>query len=61
MSNWIEIKDSNDVSIDGVWGDIHILYSTDDFGNNYISVPIEFITEVLIEAGYEVNRPVEDE
>jgi len=61
MSTWIEIKDDNDVSVDKVWGDIHILYGTDDLGNNYISVPIELITGALIEAGYEINRPTEDD
>ena len=61
MSNWTEIKDGNDVSIDNVWGNIHILYGSDDFGNNYISVPVEFITGVLIEAGYDIQTPPEDE
>ena len=57
MSNWIEIKDSEDVSIDNVWGNVHILYSSDDFGNNYISVPIEFIVGALSESGYKVTKP----
>ena len=61
MSTWIEIKDSNDVSVDRAWGDIRILYGTDDLGNNYISVPIELIAGALIEAGYEINIPTEDD
>jgi hypothetical protein len=66
MSTWIEIKDQDDVEFckaqRGVWKDtllqdatIDVLYSNDDFGNNYVSIPVKFILKVLRDNGYEIT------
>lgn len=58
MSTWIEIKKQGDVEYDSLpmtEDTIDILYSSDDFGNNYISVPVKFILKVLTDNGYEIK------
>ena len=49
MSVWYTIKDPEDVdiSLDGEFLDV--LFSTDDFGNNYIEITIKFVEHCLIE------------
>ena len=47
MSNWIEIKKQEDVELSGDGKTIEVLYSSDEHGNNYIDIPIEFIKSVL--------------
>ena len=59
MSNWIEIKDAEDVNADNAWHDVHILYGSDDFGNNYITVPVKFIIKALTEVGYKITEPAD--
>lgn len=42
MSEWIQIKDRNDVDLSDDEKFVHILFETNEFGNRYIEVPIEF-------------------
>lgn len=54
MSNWIEIKDRDDVEIDE--DRLEIMLEPDNFGNNYVVVPLEFIKEALSVAGYKLTK-----
>jgi len=45
MSLWYEVKDIDDLDIDGE--DLNILFNTDYNGNCYVTVPIALIKEVL--------------
>ncbi len=45
MSFWQEIEDKDDVEIDG--DDINVLTSSDNFGNNYIHFPKQWIIDLL--------------
>lgn len=47
MSTWINITDAGDVELDPETNCFNILYSTDNFGNNYITVPLEMILTEL--------------
>ena len=47
MSTWTEIKDKDDVNYDIIDDTIDVLISTDDFGNNYVSIPLAYIIEAL--------------
>lgn len=49
MSTWIEITDPDDVELDPETGRINILYSTDEFGNNYVTLPGSMIMDLLKE------------
>lgn len=66
MSTWIDIKKQEDIEYceeqRGVWKEtvlqeetIDVLYSTDKFGANYISIPVKFILKVLQDNGYEIK------
>ena len=46
MSIWHIIKHQCDVELSKE-GTIEILYKSDDAGNHYVDVPVEFIREVL--------------
>ena len=49
MSTWYELtEDDIDVSEDGTM--LEVLYDTDDWGNNYMEIPIEAIERKLKEA-----------
>ena len=50
MSEWYEIKDQNDVELSEDGKRIEIMFNTNEFGNQYVEVPIEFITRVLKES-----------
>ena len=50
MSEWYEIKDQNDVELSEDGKRIEIMFNTNEFGNQYVEVPIEFITRVLEES-----------
>lgn len=57
MSTWIEIKKQEDVEFDSTpmtEDAIDIFLGNDDFGNNYVSVPVKFILEVLSKEGYKI-------
>ncbi len=46
MSEWYEIeKDSVSLSLDGT--KINVLFALNDWGNQYIEIPVEFIIEKL--------------
>lgn len=47
MSTWIEITDPEDVELDPETDEFNILYSTDEFGNNYVTLPGSMIRELL--------------
>ena len=49
MSQWKDIRDKDDVSYDPGTKTIDVLVSGDEFGNNYISIPLEFIREIIKE------------
>ncbi len=51
MSTWIEIEDSNDVELSEDGKCLHVFYCWDNCGNNYISIPIEFVKKAIEEAG----------
>jgi hypothetical protein len=61
MSTWIEIKDQEDVEYDEspmTAPTIDVLISDDQFGNNYVSIPLEFIINVLVKEGFDVTYPL---
>ena len=45
MSRWYEIEDPNDLAVEDEM--LIILYGSDDWGNNYIQIPIEMIKALL--------------
>lgn len=47
MSTWIEIKDQDDVDMSDDRKELHVLYSYDYSGANYISIPIEFVKQAI--------------
>ena len=47
MSIWIEIKDKDDVELSNDGKSVEVLYQTDDTGNYYIDIPIEFIKSLI--------------
>ena len=56
MSTWIEIKKQEDVDYDrGSEPSIDIFIGNDNFGNNYVTVPVTLIIQVLKENGYEIK------
>jgi hypothetical protein len=58
MSTWIEIKKQEDVEYDsGVMTEdsIDVFIGDDNFGNNYITIPVRFILKVLTDNGYEIK------
>ena len=56
MSTWYEVKNKNNVTISECGKEVHVLYRTDNWGNRYLAIPIEFIKELLTkEKEYEKN------
>ena len=49
MSTWITIKDKDDIDYDPKDNTIDVLIGSDNFGNNYVSIPAEFIKEIFNE------------
>ena len=47
MSIWKEIKQEDDISFDKRDDTIDVLYDTDNTGNYYISIPVEFIRNLI--------------
>jgi len=47
MSTWITIKDKADIDYDSEDNMIDVCIGSDNFGNNYVSIPVEFIKELL--------------
>lgn len=50
MSIWYEIKDIEDVEISNDGKTLEVLYHTDNQGNWYVDIPIEFVKQRLEEA-----------
>ena len=57
MSTWIEINKQEDVDYDLLSKppSIDIFIGNDNFGNNYVTVPVTLIIQVLKENGYEIK------
>ena len=56
MSTWIGITKQEDVDYSkGVEDVIDIFIGNDNFGNNYVTVPVTLIIKVLKENGYEIK------
>ena len=49
MSTWITIEHKDDVEYDDGEDTIDVCIGSDKFGNNYVSIPVEFIKEILNE------------
>lgn len=49
MSTWYEIKDREDVSKSDCGEFIEVLFDSDDSGNRYVTIPIEYINKSLKE------------
>ena len=62
MSIWYTITDPDDIEIDEDISDVKsldIMFYTDYNGNNYVSIPIEFIIKELEKHGFTINRNTE--
>jgi hypothetical protein len=58
MSTWITIKEQEDVEYDSspmTEDSIDVFLNNDDFGNNYVTIPVSFILKVLTDNGYEIK------
>jgi len=58
MSTWITIKKQEDVEYDSspmTEDSIDIYIGSDNFGANYITIPVSFILKVLKDNEYEIN------
>jgi len=60
MSNWIEIRNEDDVVYDPHADSIDIVIGSDQFGNNYITVPAGFIIDKLRGNEGIINREIGD-
>ena len=49
MSTWITIEHKDDLGFDPDENTIDVCIGSDKFGNNYVSIPVEFIKELLNE------------
>jgi len=47
MSLWYEIKNKDDVELSEDGTEVDVLFNSDGFGNQYISIPVEFLVELL--------------
>ncbi len=56
MSNWHEVNDPEDVSYDHNDNTVNIILDPDDFGNRYVSIPVEFIINELSKYGYSITQ-----
>ena len=59
MSTWIDIKKQEDVDYDkSVYQEdsIDIFIGQDNFGANYVTIPVSFVLRVLRDNGYEIKQ-----
>ena len=49
MSLWYTIEDPEDVEISENGKTLDVLFHSDDSGNHYVEIPIEFIKSLLVE------------
>ena len=47
MSEWITIKHAEDVELSEDGKTIDVMYNTNEWGNQYIEIPIEFIKALI--------------
>ena len=47
MSEWYEIKDQDDVELSEDGKTLDVLFKSDNFGNHYVEIPVEYISKVL--------------
>ena len=47
MSEWYEIKNQEDIEISKDGKVLEVLFNSNQFGNQYIEIPIKFITNIL--------------
>ena len=47
MSEWFEIKSQEDVELSDDRESVEVLFNTDQFGNQYVEIPVEFLAELL--------------
>ena len=59
MSEWFEVKNKEDVEVSKDRKDLEILFNTNDWGNQYIIVPIEFIKNAMMD-WYETKNQKEE-
>jgi hypothetical protein len=51
MNEWYTVKDSDDVSLSKDGKTIDVLFDSNDWGNVYIEIPVEFIAKLLPPSG----------
>jgi hypothetical protein len=59
MSTWINIKKQEDVEYDNPpysEESIDVFIGVDNFGSNYVSIPLRFIIEALQDNGYKIEK-----
>ena len=56
MSTWHEINDPDEVGYDAYDETINVMLDPDDFGNNYVSIPLEYIIDILKRHGFEITK-----
>lgn len=59
MSTWVEIIDKDEIEYDAHCNEIDVCYSSDKFGNNYVSIPVDIILEKLREQGCPFIKSIE--
>lgn len=47
MSEWFKIKEQDDVEISEDGKTLEIWFNSNNFGNQYVEVPIEFVKNIL--------------
>lgn len=47
MSEWYAIENQEDVEISKDGKQLEVLFNSNNFGNCYVEIPIEYITNVL--------------
>lgn len=55
MSEWYEIKNQDDIEISEDGKMLEVLFNTNQFGNQYIEIPIKFIAKILAQPAIEAK------
>jgi len=56
MSTWYNVKEQEDVEVSNDGETLDILFATDEWGNKYVEIPIEFVKKALEEYDKERNK-----
>jgi hypothetical protein len=48
MSEWFEIKAREDVEVSDDGKTLEVLFNTNEWGNQYVAIPIEFIMSAIV-------------